>query len=473
MSTQQTVSAIQSGQVTAVAYLNALLAQARRHAGLKALIYLNESAAMRAAKKIDADRAAGRKLKPLAGLFFVAKDNINTNDMPTTAGTPALKGVIPKTTAPSIQKLTDAGAVVLAKTNLHELAFGITSTNLSPAGIVRNPYDSARIPGGSSGGTAVAIAVGIVSCGLGTDTGGSSRVPAALSGIAGFRPSVGNGGVQRRYNDANAVFPISHTRDTIGPMGKTVADVAFLDAAITGSPMASAANLKGARLGVPAKFWAGLADDVRPVVLAAKARLEAAGAVMVDVDPDVFDLNNQVSFMVALHEPLEDIPAYLQASGITSVNLKSIVDQVVSPDVKGAMGAVMGDVFGKAYPDAMNIHRPALQKKFADYFKDNKLDAMLFPTTPLAAALVDEVNGSSKVSINGGEPADTFGTFIRNADPSSNAGLPGLSIPAGLTVGGLPVGIEIDGPLGSDEKLLALGMAIEKVLGRLPNPPGM
>ena len=472
MSAQQAVNAIQSGKVAAVAYLQALLAQTRRHASLKALIYLNEAASMRAAEKIDADRAAGRKLRPLAGLFIVVKDNINTNDMPTTAGTPALKDVVPKTTAPSVQELTDAGAIVLAKTNLHELAFGITSTNLSPSGIVRNPYDPARIPGGSSGGTAVAIAVGMVPCGLGTDTGGSTRVPAALSGIVGLRPSVGNGGKQRRYTNDNAVFPISHTRDTIGPMGKTVADVAFLDAAVTGSTVASAANLKGVRLGAPAKFWAGLADDLKAVVLAAEAKLEAAGVVLVDVDPDVFELNNQVSFMVALHEPLEDVPAYLTASGITQLSLKDVVDQVASPDVKGAMGAVMGDVFGKAHPDAITIHRPALQKKYADYFKVNQLDAMLFPTTPLAAALVDEVNGSGKVSINGGEAADTFGTFIGNTDPGSNAGIPGLSIPAGLTASGLPVGIEIDGPLGSDEKLLALGLAIEKVLGRLPDPTG-
>jgi mandelamide amidase len=113
-----------------------------------------------------------------------------------------------------------------------------------------------------------------------------------------------------------------------------------------------------------------------------------------------------------------------------------------------------------------------LQKKMAAYYKDNKLDAMLFPTTPLAAEPIDAVNGSSKVSINGGEPADTFGTYIRNADPSSNAGNPGLSIPAGLTATGLPVGIEIDGPLGSDRRLLALGLAMEKVLGRLPDPSG-
>ena len=469
LSAPQAVAAIQSGKVSATAYLQALLGQAQKHAGLNALIYLNESQAMKAAAKIDADQKAGKALKPLAGLFIVVKDNINTKDMPTTGGTPALKGVVPKTTAPSVQKLIDAGAIVLAKANLHELAFGITSTNLSEAGIVRNPYDPSRIPGGSSGGTAVAISVGMVPCGLGTDTGGSTRVPAALSGIVGLRPSVGNGGQQRRYHNENAVVPISRTRDTVGPMGKTVADVAYLDAAITGTSMVSAASLKGVRMGVPAKFWAGLSSDLEAVVQAAKDKLVAAGVEMVDVDPDVFELNNQISFIVALHEPLEDVPNYLKASGI-NMGLKDIVEKVVSPDVKGAMGAVMGDVFGKAYPDAMKVHRPALQQKYSAYFKDNKLDAMLFPTTPLAACAIDEVNGSSKVIINGGEPVDTFGTYIRNTDPGSNAGIPGLSIPAGMTSSGLPVGVEIDGPLGSDRRLLALGLAMEKVLGRIPHP---
>ena len=155
--------------------------------------------------------------------------------MPTSGGTPALHNAQPKTNAPSLQALFEAGAIIIGKTNLHELAFGITSTNLSPfAGPVKNPYDKTRIPGGSSGGTAAAIAAGIVTCGLGTDTGGSTRIPAALTGTVGLRPSVGNGGAQRRYNDANMVVPISHTRDTVGPMGRTVADVALLDSVITG-----------------------------------------------------------------------------------------------------------------------------------------------------------------------------------------------------------------------------------------------
>jgi Asp-tRNA(Asn)/Glu-tRNA(Gln) amidotransferase A subunit family amidase len=181
-------------------------------------------------------------------------------------------------------------------------------------------------------------------------------------------------------------------------------------------------------------------------------------------------LNDAVSSPVVLHEPIADIPAYLAASGITGVTLADIAAQVASPDVKRAFGAVMGDVFRAAYPDAINIKRPALQALYAEYFADNRLAAMMFPTTPLPAVPIDAVNGSGKVSINGGPPVDTFGIFIRNTDPASNAGIPGLALHAGMSAGGLPVGLEIDGPLGSDRRLLAIGMAMEALLGRAPAP---
>jgi mandelamide amidase len=466
------VASIRAGRFSAEAHVALLLARAHHLRDLNALITLNEAGALAAARRIDRLRRRGGDLPPLAGLPIVVKDNINFKELPTTGGTPALRTQTPATTAPSLQKLLDAGAIVLGKANMHELAFGITSTNLSPfAGPVKNPYDRTRIPGGSSGGTAAAIAARICTAGLGTDTGGSTRIPAALTGTVGLRPSVGNGGVQRRYHDENAVVPISHTRDTVGPMGRSVADVALLDSVITATELVRPVSLDGLRLGVPASFWSGLDNQLAKVMDRVRARLTAAGVVLVDVDTvGLADLNNQVSFPVALHEPNADMPAYLAASGISGITLADIAAQIASPDVKGAFGAVLADVFANQYADAIGIHRPAMQALYASYFAQNQLSGMLFPTTILPAVTIDAVNGSSTVSINGGAPVDEFGTFIRNTDPGSNAGIPGLSLFGGMTAGGLPVGVEIDGPLGSDRTLLGIGLSIEAVLGTARPP---
>ncbi len=466
------VRAIREKRMSAVDAVQTAIDRAEQLKDLNALILLNREAAIADARKVDAARDVGQTLPPLAGLPIVVKDNINTRDMPTTGGTPALQNARPKSNAPSLQKLLDAGAIVIGKANLHELAFGITSTNLASfAGPVKNPYDTTRIPGGSSGGTAAAIAARIVTCGLGTDTGGSTRVPAALTGTVGLRPSVGNGGAQRRYHDGQAVVPISRTRDTVGPMGRTVVDVALLDSIITGLPMPEPLPLRGKRFGIPAVFWNGLDRDLEAVVKAARVKLEQAGVVFVDADIEgLAALNEKVSFPVALHEPITDIPAYLKASGIEGMTLTDIAGKIASPDVKGAFDAIAGDVFGAAYSDAVNVHRPALQTLYEAYFRENRLDAILFPTTIATAAPIDAVKGSGEMILDG-KPVPTFGTMIRNTDPGSNAGIPGLSLYAGMTSGGLPVGLEIDGPLGSDSTLLGLGLAIEAVLGSAPPPP--
>jgi mandelamide amidase len=466
-SAAEIIAAIRAKTITATALTKAAIERAEQLKDLNASIFVNKDGALATAAEIDEGRTG-----PLAGLPIVIKDNINTIDYPTSGGTPALQNVHPRKNAPSFQKLFKAGAIIIGKTNMHELAFGITSTNLSSfAGPVKNPYDKTRIPGGSSGGTAAAIAAGIVTCGLGTDTGGSTRIPAALTGIVGLRPSVGNGGLQRRYDDSNMVIPISHTRDTVGPMGRTVADVALLDSVITGTPMATAQPLRGKRLGIPAAFWSGLDRDLEAVTKAARAKLADAGVVLVDVDmPGLFAQNAKVSFPIALHEPIDDFPAYLNASEIKDITLADIVAKIASPDVKGAFGAITADAFGAAYQDAITVHRPALQKMYEDYFRDNNLDGILFPTTVAPAPLIDTVKGSGEMSINGGAPVPTFDTMIRNTDPGSNAGIPGLSLFAGMTPGGLPVGLEIDGPVGSDAKLLGLGLSIEAILGSAPPP---
>ena len=486
MTATQAVAALKSGSLSATTYVTTLITRAKAVSDLNAMIMLDEAGAMAAAKQFDADRAAGKSLGPLAGLPIVVKDNINSKGMKTTGGTSSLRNFQPATNAPSLQKLIDAGAIVLGKSNLHEWAFGITSTNftlgidpISKAATrpCKNPYDTTRVSGGSSGGTAVAVAARFAPAGLGTDTGGSTRIPAAFCGIAGFRPSVGDGpGKGRRYPDtANDALPISTTRDTLGPMARTVADLALLDAVISGTTAPSAKTLKGVKIGIPASFWAGLDDSVKTVALAAKQKLADAGVVFVDADlTGIMALNDSMSFPIALHEPVAAIPAYLLANKAPVSSVKEVSDQLASPDVQGAFGAILGDVFGGAYADVMATKRPALQKLYKDYFATVGVEAVMFPTTILAAPKIDAAKGSSTVTytVSGAEQSgkDTFGTCIRNTDPCTNAGIPSVSIPAGMTAGGLPVGMQIDGPLGSDANLLSIGMGIEGVWGSLKAP---
>jgi Asp-tRNA(Asn)/Glu-tRNA(Gln) amidotransferase A subunit family amidase len=173
---------------------------------------------------------------------------------------------------------------------------------------------------------------------------------------------------------------------------------------------------------------------------------------------------------VALHEPLEDLPAWLIANDAPVKTVAEVAARIASPDVRAAYEFILADAFGTKYDSAMNTLRPRLQHLYATTFATHALDALLFPTTRLPAVPIDALNGSSQVSVNGGEPIDEMATFLRNTDPASVAGIPGLSLPAGMTQEGLPVGIELDGPIGSDRRLLAIGVAFEQVLGSMPAP---
>ncbi len=160
----------------------------------------------------------------------------------------------------------------------------------------------------------------------------------------------------------------------------------------------------------------------------------------------------------------------IDSEGVGNITLNDIHDQVASPDVKGSLKEILAGTMASQYDDAVHVYRPRMQALYASYFGDNKLDAMMFPTTSLLAPVIDAVNGSSKISINGGPLVDTFATMIRNSDPGSTAGMPGISLPAGVTASGLPVGLSLDGPIGSDPKLIGIGLAMETVLGFAPPP---
>lgn len=454
-------AALASGEMSCAEYAGALLEQADAAAGLNALNAQDREGLLAAAAEADRSHAVHDAGRLLAGIPVALKDNIDTVALPTTVGTGALQGRHPQRNAPIAQALFDSGALLAGKANMHELAFGITSNN-AVTGATRNPYDPGMIPGGSSGGSAAAVAARIVPAAIGTDTGASVRLPAALCGVIGFRPTVG------RY-PKGGIAPISHTRDTPGPMARSMADIRLIDRVLAGDRLPDeAVSAAGLRLGIARRdFFDGADPQVTRVVEAALARLRDAGVELVEAEiPSLQALNGAVSFAVALYELEQDLPAYLAEAGYP-MTLREIAAGIGSPDVAGIVRMQLGDeaVTRAAYEAALQA-RVRLQAAYADYFANNRLDAMVFPTAILPARPIGD---DLTVELNG-EQAPTFFTFIRNTDPGSNAAIPGISLPAGLTTDGLPVGIEFDGPAGSDRRLLAIATALEPLLPRLPPP---
>ena len=305
LTTKDAAARIARGDMTAESYATALAGQAARVASLDIFIAEDREAMLAGARAIDQRRQAGEKLGPLAGIPLLVKDNIDTASLPTTAGTPALAHNRPMHDAAVLGRLLGAGALLFGKTNMDELAGGATSDNAA-FGAVRNPYAPDRIPGGSSGGTAAGIAARVTTAGLGTDTGGSSRIPASLCGVVGFRPTVG------RYPGGGHV-PSSHTRDVIAPMARTVAGIAIMDHVISGEPGATARPLRGLRLGLPKTyFWSGLDPETEAVAQDAVRRMRAAGVEFVDVDlPGLPELLAQIAPILA-YEAISDLRSYLQ-----------------------------------------------------------------------------------------------------------------------------------------------------------------
>ena len=458
---------IKEGRITSEQLTRALLSKISANAGLNAFITVNEDGAIRAARAADDARRRDREhFGPLHGVPLVVKDNIHVAGIRNTAGTPGLHGFVPSANAPTVQALLDAGAIILGKTNMHELAFGITSNNAA-FGPVRNPYDQARIPGGSSGGNGSAIAARLAPGGIGTDTGGSVRIPAALNGIVALRPTI------HRYSQTG-VTPISHTRDTVGPMARDVADLILLDSVITRDwRHVKSVAPRHIRLGVIPEMFQNIDNETLRLVNRALDKLAAAGVEVVQLQASGFlDLDNQSGFPIALFEATQDISAYLSTYD-TGLTLSQLAAQIASPDVKGVFDTFVvpgapNAIPQSVYDNALNVVRPQLQKLYAETFKQNRLDAIVFPTTPLPAA---PIGADSTVDLNGTQ-VPTFQTFIRNTDPGSIAGVPGISLPVALTRGRLPVGIEIDGPAGSDRHLLGVALALENILGALPAPAG-
>lgn len=461
LSAVEALEAFASGDLTSERYVALLLRRIEAYPEINAFVHLDPGQVLAAARDADVQRAAGETLGPLHGLPIAVKDSINTAEMPTTGGTPALAGFQPAANAAVLQILIDAGAIVLGKTNLHELSSGYTTSNVF-TGPTRNPYDFDRTPGGSSGGNGAALAARFAPVALGEDTAGSTRVPAALTATMGFRPSSG------RYSQAGVV-PISSTLDTLGPMARTVEDLALLDAVISGEPQGlEVIALSDLRIGVPEFHFQALLDpEVEKAFGKVLERLEEAGATLVHADiPLVGEDTLTASLVLNLYESVETISAYLleQATGVT---LAQLADQVASPDVKSFLDlALLPFVSEPEYLAVKFGLLPVLQSLYLDYFSGNQVDIVLYPSNITPATLI----GQEFVTVQG-QNFSVFDAYFRLGHYTPLVGAPTLSLPMGQLPSGLPVGgIDLAGAPGEDRRVLAIGQAVVQVLPRIRPP---
>jgi Asp-tRNA(Asn)/Glu-tRNA(Gln) amidotransferase A subunit family amidase len=453
--------AMTSGRASAVEITEAYLARIHAYDGagprLNTLIRLNPDA-LAEAEAMDRERAERGARGPLHGIPVIVKDNYDVRGLPTSAGTLALAASLPADDAFQVRKLREAGAIILGKANMHELAYGIT-TIASLGGQTLNPYDLRRNPGGSSGGTGAAIAASFGAVGWGSDTCGSIRIPASHNNLVGLRPTKG-------LSSIDGILPLSHTQDVGGPLARTMRDLAIaLDATIGRDPAdpatallegrdppgfvqaLDAGVLAGARIGILTDLFGDQAEEaaVNSVVRDAIGRMARLGADTVSVEiPGLDELSSGTSVLAL--EFKWDLMDYL--AGVPNPPITSLTELLELGLMHEALVGTLrrSDAYevrdSEAYRTAV-ARRTPLRDAVVEFMNAHGLDALVYPTIRTTAALIGEGQRGS------------------NCQLSASTGLPALSVPAGWS-GDLPVGIELLGRPLDDARLVAFGHALEQ-----------
>jgi len=454
-------------------YLARIDAYDQRGPALNAVVALN-AMAREEAIELDAERAAKGPRGPLHGIPMLVKDNYETVEMPTTAGSIALRAFHPKRDAFLVQRLRDAGVIILGKTTMHELAAGITTVG-SSFGQTRNPYDLDRTPGGSSGGTGAAIAANFATAGMGSDTCGSIRIPAANNNLVGLRGTQG-------LSSRTGIVPLSSSQDIGGPLARTIADLAIIfDVTVAAdtrdaqtlavrrtagedednpSPAPpsrpayrralQAAALKGARIGVVRSLFGSAPEDqeVATIVNRALDAMKKAGAEVSDVTvPGLDDLLRDSSLIASDFK--FDLMEYLAKSDNPPVqSLGEILD-------RGLYHAALEATFRtRNTPETREtdatrrarIKQAALRQVTSAVLDEQRLDALVYPTLRRRPARIGDVQAGTNCTL------------------SAHSGLPALTVPAGFTADEIPIGLELLGPAFSEAALLSLGYSLEQAL---------
>ncbi|WP_238591752.1 amidase [Pseudomonas abietaniphila] len=443
-------------------YLARINAYDQQGPALNAMVSLNPNALLDA-ERLDEERRTKGPRGPLHGIPIVVKDNYDTADMPTSGGTLALANLRPTADAYQVQRLRAAGAVIIGKTTMHELAAGVTTVS-SLTGYTRNAYDPTRAPGGSSGGTAVAVAASFAAAGMGSDTCGSIRIPAAYQNLVGLRTT-------RGLASRSGVMPLSSTQDVAGPMARTVSDLAVMLDATVGSdasdPSTADANrhippsylkalkadsLKGARIGVIRGLFGNAPEDMEVAQVIDKAldQLKTEGATVVEISiPELDELLRDSSIIP--YEFKYDLAAYLAKHPGAPVNsLSQILAQgmdhlLLDPGLRVRDAVDLEKASDQEALKKVLQKREALKLLITRHLHDQHLNALAYPTIQRKPALI-------------GEPQ--FGAT--NCQLSASTGLPAIALPAGWTTDQLPVGLELLGNEFSESELLNLAYGWER-----------
>jgi aspartyl-tRNA(Asn)/glutamyl-tRNA(Gln) amidotransferase subunit A len=466
------------GELSSVEVTRAYLDRIEAEDGeLGAYLFVDAEAALRRAGEIDAARAAGQQLGPLAGVPVALKDLVVTRGVPTTSGSKILEGWRPPYDATIAARLNDAGTVLLGKTNMDEFAMG-SSTENSAYGATRNPWDRTRVPGGSSGGSSAAVAAGLAPWAIGTDTGGSIRQPASVTGLVGHKPTYGS---VSRYG----LIAFSSSLDQAGPMARTVLDAALLHEAIGGydrcdstsidAPLpvlaeyarrGAGGDLSGVRVGVVRELGGeGHTDGYEPGVLARAAEaidlLAGMGAEITEVSCPSFDLALPAYYLIAPSEASSNLARFdgVRYGLRLGDDGRHDLDEVMAltreagfgPEVKRRIilgtYALSAGYYDAYYGQAQKV-RTLISRDFAAAFEG--LDVLVSPTTPTVAfplgARVDD-------------PLAMYAADLCTL-PASLAGLPAISVPCGLA-DGLPVGLQIMAPALADDRCYQVAAALE------------
>jgi aspartyl-tRNA(Asn)/glutamyl-tRNA(Gln) amidotransferase subunit A len=456
---QQAAAALREGRISSTELVAEALERIERlDPTLRAFIAVTADSARESARRADEELAAGQSRGPLHGIPAAVKDVFATRGAPTTGGSKIFEDRQLRYDSAVVERLEAAGAILLGKLNLHELAYGITSQN-PHFGAVRNPWDVERSPGGSSGGAGAAVACGMVFAAMGTDTGGSIRIPASFCGTVGLKPTFGRVSC---YGMMHLGFSLDHA----GPLARSVRDAALILNVIAGGDSRDPASsrrpvedyvpkegcsIRGLRVGVPENFFfENLDPEVEGAVRGAIARAESLGARICPVRvPDIAALN-AAGRMILLAEASALLEPHMTERHRFGADVLALLDQ-------GRL------IPATDYVNAQRLRR-VLQQEFQKLW--STADCLMTPTTPMDAPLI----GAPAVAL-GGCQEDVRLAATRLVRAFNALGIPALSMPCGLTSRGLPIGLQIAGPPFSEALILGAGAALEDAGVTIPPCP--